>query len=291
LVIALSGLNPVAQGATESVPLVVNDARPVKEAVHVLFETYPVKITYEDPRYEYTGDLKDISVLVTKNSGSSAKTFAPVGGALQTTYEISSDKRQPVDVLQALNSILDANKANGTGGRFAVLQSGDVYHVVPTEVRNSKGVWVKQQSLLDTRITFSSGGEMRGDELMHGILKQLGAATDRWIGMNEGIALNTLFRYKGTVDVTDEPARDVLMSVLHSISPRLTWIINFDPTPAPKSSPAGQGYLFNVLFGAEGTQTGVALPDRTPKPGDQRPGGGVVRSRRATGPILLGLRQ
>ena len=275
--LALGGLVGAAQGATESVPLVVNDARPVKEAVHVLFETYPVTITYEDPRYEYSGDLKDISLQVTKNPNSTAKTFAPVGGVLQITYETSSDKGQLADVPQALNSILDASKASGTGGRFAVLRSGDVYHVVPTEVRNSKGVWVKQQSLLDTRITFSSGGEMRGTELIEAILKQLGATTDRWIGMNPDITLNVLARYKGTVDVTDQPARDVLMSLLHSISPRLTWTLNFDPTPAAKSSPAGQGYIFNVLYGADRGQPGVAPPDRTPKSGDPKPGGGVVR--------------
>jgi hypothetical protein len=275
-VIALSGVIGTAQGAAESVPLVVNDPRPVALAVLSLVESFPVTITYEDPRYEYSGDLKDISAQVTKNSGSSAKTFAPVGGVLQTTYEITSDKRQPADVLQAVNSILDAHKANGIGGRFAVFRSGDVYHVVPTEVRNSKGIWAKQQSVLDTRITFSSGGEMHGDALIDAILGQLGASTGQWIGMNPGVALNALHRYSGVVDVSDEPARNVLMGVLRSISPRLTWILNFDPTPAPISSPAGQGYMFNVLFGAEHAQPGVARTPRTPKPGDPRPSGGAA---------------
>jgi hypothetical protein len=47
---------------TNSVSFYVDGARPVAEAILSLTDRYPVVITYEDPRFEYSGDIKDVTV-------------------------------------------------------------------------------------------------------------------------------------------------------------------------------------------------------------------------------------
>lgn len=270
--IASAQNEPIVEGQTESVVLVVDDPRPLSAAVESLIERHPISITYEDPRYEFSGDIRDVTSQVRKNpSATDSRVLVPRGGVLQTTYEISNG--QPASAADTVRQIVETKNLDPVGGRFEVYQDGDVFHIVPTEIRDSRGAWVKQQSILRTPITFSSG-ELNGFQLIEAILKQVSAASGANIlGMSAERFTNAFYNYRGQIDATDEPARDVLLRALHSIHPRFTWFLNYDPS--------GQYYAFAVAKTTEPEfpEPPEPPPVTAPRPGDPTPAGPPFRPR------------
>ncbi len=258
-------------GQTDAVAVIVDDPRPVAAAVLSLTQSYPVTITYEDPRYEYLDDIRDVTDEVRRSfKPSSNRILIPLGGVLEATYQVSRDTGQPSSVADALQNIVDAKNANPVGGRFGVFQSGDAFHVVPTETRDGNGAWVAQESILSTPISFSSE-ELNGYELIERILKQVSETSGANIlGLSAERFANAFFRYTGRVEAKDEPARDVLLRALHSISPRFTWHLNYDPS--------GRYYVFAVELAAEPPRREVP-PELfvVPRPGDPSPVGPAAR--------------
>jgi len=232
------------------------------QAVLSLIRSYPVTITYEDPRYEYAGDLRDVTREVSK-SHHEVRTIVPKGGALQGTYDVSQDTGEPVDMADAIQRLVDANNRARQGGHFEVLRSGETFHVVPTEVRDSRGRWIPQRSVLDTPITFSSGGERDGFDLIEAILHEVSIASGRKIvGGRPSVAMVCsrlgCAENKRSIDATNEPARDVLMRLVSSLNARYTWVLYYGGP--------GSDYVFNLVLGAQ-------RPEPTPKPRDPTPAG------------------
>ena len=270
----LTGVSANARGQTTDVNVLsVNDPRPLEAAVLSLIRKYDVSVTYEDPRYEYSGEMRDITDQVNKSSKPpKVRTIIPIGGLLQASYAVSRQSGQLASPADAIHAIVDAQNANAMGGRFAVQQSGDTFHIVPTEVRDSNGAWINQQSVLDTRITFSSIDGESAESLVESVLKEVSSVSGQklLVGLFPiGPTAVGGGGYHTKVEAKNEPARDVLMSLLHSISPRLTWVLNYDPSD--------HSYYFNVMTIAappEPENTRTLIP---PQPGTRTPGGPATR--------------
>lgn len=259
----LASFSPVARAQTYAVVLSVNGERPMGQAVLSLIRSYPVTITYEDPRYEYAGDLRDITVPAGESRHPNAGTTVPKGGALHGTYDVSQDTGDPVDMADAIQKLVDANNRARQGGHFEVLRGGETFHVVPTEVRDSGGRWIRQRSVLDTPITYSSGGEQDGFDLIEAILDEVSVASgQKIVGGRPSVAM-VCFSSLGcaenrrTVDAANEPARDVLMRLVSSLNARYTWVLYYGGP--------GSDYVFNLVLGAQ-------RPEPTPRPGNPTPG-------------------
>jgi hypothetical protein len=83
---ASSFLLPPAHGQTRLTTLSVDDPRPLEAAVLALIKRYPLVITHEDPRYEFSGDMQDVS---SRNPRVQHRVLIPLGGVLQANYRIS----------------------------------------------------------------------------------------------------------------------------------------------------------------------------------------------------------
>ena len=261
---------PAVRAQTYAVVLSVNDARPTGQAVLSLIRSYPVTITYEDPRYEYAGDLRDVTRQVSKSRHPEIRAIVPRGGALQATYDVSQDTGEPVDMAGAIQRIIDANNRARHGAHFELVRSGDAFHVVPTEVRDGNGRWVPQRSVLEASITFSSGGERDGFELIEAILHELSAASgQKIVGGLAGVAMACgsvgCIQNKRTVDARNEPARDVLIRLVSSLNARYSWVLYYAPDV--------HYYVFNLVLGVERTEPKIDHHLPTPKPGDPTPAG------------------
>ena len=256
-------------GQTYAVVLSVNDPRPMGEAVLSLIRSYPVTITYEDPRYEYADDLRDVTLEVGKTSKPQVRTIVPRGGALQATYDVSQATGAPADIADAVQKIIDSNNLARRGGHFELRRSGDTLHVVPTEVRDSNGRWIPQRSVLDEPITYSSGEERNFFELVDAITTEASAASGQKIvsvggGGSFACSLGCA-EYKRSVEASNEPARDVLVRLLRSMNARYTWVLYYDPTM--------HYYFFNLVLGIERPEPKIEPYRPTPKPGDPTPTG------------------
>jgi hypothetical protein len=140
-----------------------------------------------------------------------------------------------------------------------------VFHIVPSEVRDDGGLWVKRGSILDTPITFFSG-QMNGYDF-EAILDELAEASGaNVLGLSAERFQNAFSRYTGSIDAKEEPAREVLLRALHAISPRFTWMLNHDPS--------GRYYVFAVAIVAEKARRPMppeffAPPDVGPGPSER----------------------
>jgi hypothetical protein len=260
-----------ARGQTESVEVFVDDPRPLHEAVVEFLKRYPITVTYEDPRFEFSGDIKDVTDQVRRTPNpQNHRTLVPRGSVLETSYAVNKDTGEPVDVASALQAMVEAKNTNPVGGRFAVYQSGQAFHVVPTGIRRRDGAWIPQTSVLDVPISLTVQ-EANGVELLESILKQASAASGQDIRGPVGPA-NPLFRYTGNVEAQNESAREVLMATLHSINPRFSWTMSYVP--------GDRYYVLGIVIGAEPPPPAVdpfVFP--FPRPGDPTPAGPPYRPR------------
>jgi hypothetical protein len=142
------------QGVTQ---LNIDDPRPVAKAVEELVARYGYVITYEDPRHAYEGDLQDVTTQVRRDldqypPGKAPKVIGPRGGKLTVTLPTSASVNTQT-IASVLDQLTRAQSIRGEGGHFRVVQVGDVFHVVPTEVRDRNGNWIAQSSILDAPIS------------------------------------------------------------------------------------------------------------------------------------------
>ena len=230
---ALLWLATVCQAQTVVVSMEVTDGRPVAETIRTLTKKYPTVVTYEDPRYEYPGDIKDVTEEVRSRlsgpAGASTKRIlVPGGGTLRFSYEANVDANgRPANVRETLEAVLTANMNSAFPGRFRIEQTGEVFHVIPTQVRNQRGDWVAQASVLDARITLPRR-EMNGYEMLVAITEAVSDATGIHVGLTSGDA-NSFFNHSGYLQADNEVARSVLLRTLYAINNRFTWSLLYGP--------------------------------------------------------------
>jgi hypothetical protein len=268
LACAASLLVIAANAQTARMDLYVDDPRPVAEAVLSFAKRYPTVVTYEDPRYVYSGDVLDVTERVRRNPATGVRTLIPRGGLLQVSYDVEESTGEPVDFASSVKSILEAANVGSSGGRFDLRQEGNVFHIVPVEVRDLQGRWVKHNSILDTPITLSTD-ELNGYQLTEAILAQVGQANEVGVGLAVERFTNTFMRHTGRVSATREPARDVLLRVLHEMSERFTYLMLYDPS--------GKYYVLNVAVVAEPPREIPLDLSPIPRPGDPTPAGPPFR--------------
>jgi hypothetical protein len=259
-----SGIN--GQGRDDF--LIVNSGRPVADAVIQLIKRHPVVVTYEDPRFRFAGDLKDVTEeirnpLAPRTAGPRIR--VPVGGHLQVRYGVSADTNKPVNLGETLESLVQAKAALPAGGRFRVEQSGNVFHVIASQERDESGRWVEHASVLEVPITLA-GQELGGFEMVRVILDEVSAKNGVKFEMTAMPVTNILGRYSGVIEASNEPAREVMLRTLHAMSERLTWLLYYDSLT--------EAYVFNIVAAlAEPTTEIRGQPSRPPRQGDPTPTG------------------
>lgn len=224
----------------DEVELVVDDSRPVAKAVELLSSNYPVVITYEDPLYRYGGDAEDIGDHLPRRPGISSdsipRVLVPRGGSFTVRQRLTIEGGTPTDWTALLESIVAANESRGIGGRFAVQRSADVYHIVPIATRDATGQWIPHSAVLSARITVS-GAEGNGLELLNVVVDAVHEATGEAVEVGAA-PLNALFRYSGRLEAFNEPARDVLVRLLHGVARNATFHVY--------RGPSSNAYMLNI---------------------------------------------
>lgn len=134
---------------------------------------------------------------------------------------------KPESPLTLLQQILDAAAASGYPGRFRPIQTGRFFHVIPRQVKNSRGQWVDQGSILDLPISFPER-ERTVFETVETVLK----AVSQSAGIRVALAtapVKLLISTKTTQSASNEIARDVLVRTLESTKQKLSWRLLYGP--------------------------------------------------------------
>src|SRR5262245_27189861 len=197
--------------------LSVEDPRPLAAAIEVLEARYGSVITYEDPRYVYSGDIKDVTLSVRRDldkykPGEAPKVLIPKGGTLTFEYDVLSDTNLPDDGQTVVQELLDAYAASGNAGRFRLESTGKMLHVIPREINNSDGQLMPQDSILDTKISLTAG-ERTEMQRLEAICSAITEATKIpvWVGT---VPTNLLLQHRDSEGAAQQKARDVLVNLL-----------------------------------------------------------------------------
>ena len=222
--IATAIVIPVAAQRGQPLKLSVIDARPLQAVIEQLERRYGWIITYEDPPYENTADLDDVTSRVAKNPDpKKGKVLVPRERGFNFNYPAASEG-QAEAVLAAV--IRDYNMAGNNDG-FRLLRTGNVFHVVPSVSDSKIGLPTNRQSRLDVRVTIPEAERsvLATVELVLGQVREL-----------TGVAVvlgraptNLLTQKKLRTGATNETARDVLLRALTSTGSDLTWRMPCDP--------------------------------------------------------------
>ena len=224
---AVTHISP-ALCATQPQTVTIEDPRPIDKALELLQSKYGYVVTYEDPRYAYEGDLKDVSQQMTGSSeprDRRIRTLVPVGGAVNISIPTTViDSRALVPVL---GQLLQSHSALQRGGHFRLLEDGGVFHVIPTEVQDRSGNWQPQSSLLDSTITVPKLTNANGGTMLNAICESLtkGSGARVVVGI---VPVNMLMQHRGDLEANSEVARTVLLRALAFSSPQLSWSLLYD---------------------------------------------------------------
>jgi len=194
--------------------ILLDDARPVAEALAVLAQRHRRVLTYDDPRYLYAEDINDVTLELRRDldrfpPGQAPKVLVPRGGRIDFSYAVSSTTGEPGDWPALVRALLDSYVENGA--RFRIEHASEACHIVPAEIRNPSGLWVKTASILDAWIMIPEQELTKA-----GIVDAIVTA------------------------VNNERARDVLLRALHAWRPGASWRIF--------QQPGTDMYMLNVTF-------------------------------------------
>jgi hypothetical protein len=218
-----------------SVLLKIDSARPVHRVAETLQTRFGYVITYEDPQYTNEDDLQDVAAQVRKDyfsypPGLAPKLMVPKGGKLTLRLPVSTDIN-PQGLASILQQLTRTQATSSRGGHFRLDQVGDVFHLVPTEVRDRKGNWSHYNSLLDTPISLPQQDRSER-ELYQAIADAVGDKRHvrLWVIVNGGIVVGLVSPQLHTrVGAALEPARNVLTRALQLHPNRRTWALLHSP--------------------------------------------------------------
>jgi len=220
-----------------SLGLEVYGGRPMSGAVIALGEQLQCAITYEDPPLEFAGDLRPVcpgSLMLGHRRG-----------------RISFSYQKTGNTLEIIRQLLAQHSAAGNAGDFTVIQTGDIYNVIPIRYRNKAGKPVEHHSVFDTRISISLQ-DTNLQYAMEAICKAVSKANSRFnLGLGQ-TPLNAFLRMPYSREIVDEPARDVINEILaiynqalkdHNASILLTWgALTHPPTSTQERQSYGFGF-------------------------------------------------
>lgn len=224
-----------AEALPNSVTMTVSDPRPVESAVLMLVSRFGYVITYEDPPYSYEGDLQDVTTQVRKDlanypPGKAPKVIVPAGDVLSLSVPTSSTV-DAASLATVLEKLVHTQSHNRHGAHFRVEQSGDVFHVVPTEWRDRDGNWIQRGSIFDTPISFPPQ-DLSAFEMLTAICKAVSTAAHVHVVVGAGAEW---FSGRYRVGADNEPAEDVLMRALTNLEAKMTWVLLYDSGQPVKS--------------------------------------------------------
>jgi hypothetical protein len=222
---AVSALIPGSAGGLtvqegDAISIVVkadDEGRALKTVVRELERRFGWMVTYEDPAYLFAPEIKDVRHI--RRVAIDRPLLVPRGGPFTFSYTLRSSDSTGSPQEALLGALLDQYHQTGYAGRFRLVRTGLVYHVVPAMTRDETGVLRPYGSILDRKISLPDR-EVSGLEMLESIEAALKESGEPRLQMGTQ-AINAFGRVRVRSAAHDESARSVLVRMLASFNPRL----------------------------------------------------------------------
>jgi len=224
LISLTAGITPPAESEVPDgiVKIRVKSGRPLAAAADEIQSRIGIVVNYEDPPYTHESDLRE---MIIPTSG--AKVMVPAGGTLELKYVLPLKATRAREMTPLLGSLLDAYAASHQPGGFRVEQAGEMFHIIPTEVKNKEGILVPVTPILDTPIDLPEI-ERSGAEILVAITERVSAETGQVVMV--GLApINLFMRHRVRIGGTGVAARECLVQLLEALDAPVSWRLFYDP--------------------------------------------------------------
>jgi hypothetical protein len=204
--------------------------RNIAEATDAMVTRYGYVITLETPRYVYEGDLEDQPLQSRNDADRVAKGTARrllLAKAVPLTLELPTASSIGTDAMSSVVSKLahDAGSSDH-GAHFRVIQEGNVFHVVPSEVKDVSGNWVTYTSPFDIPVSMPPIDRSVLDAVKAVFTPVADTAHAKVMLLVA--PFRTLRDLRTKVGASNESARTVLTRILTSTTTRMTWRVFYD---------------------------------------------------------------
>jgi hypothetical protein len=269
LIAVLAGhlLSEFAHAQTGSGATTSLNVTSLADAVDALVSRSGYIITLERPRFEYSGDLEEIPTEHRRDLDQYPKGGAP--RILQSRGNAFSLKLPGESILKlqdisaVLQQIVQTQSMSDHGGHFHVEQTGEAFHLVPTEVQDRDGNWVAYHSILDALITIPAK-DRSALETVEAVCAAVSTGAHAPVMVLQA-PMMLLLNSREVLSAKDESARTVLTRALAGMNQKLTWNVFYD-VPA-------RSYMLLIFVvpdktsspvTAQGAPTGPAAPNGNP---------------------------
>lgn len=219
----------LARPQPSQVSIDVRGPRPLAEAAVELERQLGATVTYEDPPYEYTQDLEDVTAAVRTDGDLSKRILVPRSGPLIFSYPIPAGAGPEVRET-AVRALADTFNTESNGARFQVVAQQPYLHIVPTMSRNAAGILEGRRSLLDVTVSMPAQ-EKTLMEAVTDLLQRLTESNGVEVGLGT-VPNNLLLQTKTSTHADNENARAVLQRFFAASDRRLSWHLYRGPGQA-----------------------------------------------------------
>jgi len=153
-------------------PNLIRSLHPVSDAADLLRHSYLKVITYEDPLWQWPGEMR---VLSPRADPATKRASSPA----EVSFALPGGNTQALDLPARLAQVLAAYHEQTGGPRFQVLTSKLGLHIVPLQVRNRDGQFAPAQNPLDKLVFIP-----QQERTAHGHLLALDSAL---VAANDGL--------------------------------------------------------------------------------------------------------
>jgi len=203
------------------VTIVANDPRPLEQALQAVLQEYGWTIDYEDPPYQSSLELVDVTAPGWKAAHPSGPRALNIrGGEFRTSYS------EPAVQAKVIRQIVADYNSSGNPGQFEVRERADGrLQVVGIGVKDDSGSQQRVPSLLDEQVLVPAGS-MNLHEAVAAILTALNARSDVKVGgdVPSNMGFQTMVKLSGS----EMSARDALREVLSQAKLGTYWLLNYD---------------------------------------------------------------
>ena len=209
-------------------PSSVDDSRPIASIIEKLERKHRVVITYEDAPYIHETEVEDVTSPEWRQAHPDGpKALIPKPVYLDPPYPMAYVSVETDDIKSLLQKLLDNHAEKNYPGRFRLLQEGEIFHIIPMQVRDRSGSLVNIDSILDTPISFPEQ-ERTLLELLDLITNSVSRAGGKKLEVGI-VPLNLMAQTTFRRGANNEKARDVLVSALKATKTKFSWRIFYDP--------------------------------------------------------------
>ena len=198
----------------------VDDPRPMKAAIDSLQKALGLPVNYEDPPFEYSGDIRDVSDQVRnaaqKAANPNVRIMVPRGGQLVLDGTLLNPQPGVGDLLPILTQLRTQYEAASYPGRFGITQISGVATVEPVAVLSPDGAWKNVTAAMQTHISFASG-QRKASETLILLAKTMSQRLSVKVGIGR-IPFAAFENTQFTMGANDEAAGVTLVRIFNQLS-------------------------------------------------------------------------